>query len=1194
MLARRAADPVTEAAELLAVATAAPREPVALVALRRLAEVSEESPEIARAVEAGLAPALAAGRFQGLAAYRARVARITAAEVLGDLDRVASLRGENGAVKAWTLAGPFGRRRARDFVATWPAESGVLPDAVPPPWAGAPRPTRTIPAPDGSVALDGEPAGGDVFVLAADVTLARGGTYLVTLGTALSARVTVDGALVHERRDFERWLPTVVHVPVALDAGVHRVVVKLARTGERGGLHLAFAREDGAPSDATAAPVAPGTPAPAAPRPDVAAPVGQARALAAALAPDAGASAAALLAGQDAAVFDREAAKALLADAATALPRSAAARWARAVVVAVDPTLDEQVARARAEAGLREALTLDPGHDAARIALAALLRRAGRLEEAEELLAAAPVRGARTASRAREASLALARARIAEERGLHETAEAQVAEAIAGGAGCRALELGRDLAQRRRAVAVEDERVRAAAACRDGRERLAEHLRRRGDLAGAAAALGPVVAARPWAVEPAVALAAIRVAAGDPRWAAQVLSRVRVIWPRSGRVEKKLAEALELAGDLAGAREARARALLDDGGDLTLRRRLAAEDGRELLDAWAEDATSALRAYQAAPRTDDTSAAMVLDAAEVEYHRGGAYTERTHQLIHVLDPHGVEQYGEVSLPPGAEVLVARTRKPDGRSLEPERVVRDGKGTISLAGLEPGDYVELAWLRSERGLGASLAADPFFFRADGQRLFLSRYVVAAPEGLGLAVDPHGLATPAISREGGREVIRVEARDVPANVREPGQPGNGELLPHVQIGLGAGDRAEIQADYADVFGPLSRSTEELRSFAGEIRKAAGAGATPAALARAAWERVSRDVLGGGEGFGAASETLSRGRGSRLLVLQAVLAELGVRSRIALARPYGADPTERRFPSQFGWSYPLLRIEAGGAPIWHDPTYRVAPLGALPSTLLGVEALVIPAPGEAGEVTRTPARAPVEDRHELAVSIRLRADGGAAVQGTELYFGASAAGAKAGIERLDATDRRQVIDGMLARAFRGLALERAEMLGETDADAPVTLRWAGTVGALARPANGGLALDVPLLPARLGARFTQVAARTTPLLIAADEVSTQRIEISVPEGLRAEAAPPASIDGPYGTFTRTERVDGRRLVRDERLVLRRGRIPPERYGDFTAFVAAVDLIQQRPVTFGRAEVPGDVPVPPPGGRAPQAPPQ
>ena len=1182
LVARRVADAPVEAAHLVALAVAAPDHPLAPIALRRLSELVEESPALARLVEDGLAAPLATRRFSGLAAYRARVARIAAAEVLGEHERVAALRAENGAVTAWALAGPFGRRRALDFVEPRPADSGILPEAAPAPLAGAPRPTRTLPAPDGTIALEGEPSQGDVFYLAADVTLAHGGRYLVALGTSMSARLQIDGAQVHERRDFAAHLPTVVHVPISLGAGRHRVLVKVARAEDRAGLHLALAREDGAPSDATWAPAPAGSRAPQASHPAPGAPVFGARALAASLAPEAGAPLAALLAGMDAASIDREAAKALLDEAAAALPGSATVRLARAVVVASDSTLDEQVARARSEAELREALSRDPGHDAARITLASLLRRAGRLDEADEVLRLEPRAAAPApppgAAPGRSAALALARARAAEARGLAETAEALVAEAIAVGGGCAALELGRDLAARRRAVQVEDDRARAFAACRDGRERLAEHLRRRGDLAGAAAALAPVVRARPWALEPSFALAATHVAAGEPGRAVEVLRALRAVWPRSARVEKRLGDALELAGDAAGARAARERALLDDGGDLPLRRALALEDGHEVLDEWAEDAGSAIRAYEAARRTDDTSSAMVLDAAAVEVHPGGAITERTHQVIHVLDPKGVEQFGEVTIPHGGEVLAVRTIKPDGRAVEPERVGKDGKGTISLAGLEPGDYVRLEFVRSLRGDGDGAVADRFYFRAEGSRLFRSTYVVAAPEGLGLAVEAHGMGAPAPVHERGREVIRGTADDVPALVPEPNQPQPGEILPYLHVGIGEG-REAVHRDLADALAGKARSTEEIRAYARRVRAEVGKDATPAALARAAWRRLSKDVLGNGGAFDDASEALSRGRGGRLLLLEAVLAELGVRARVAFVRPFAADPAPRRFPSRTGWSYPLLRIEAGGAPIWHDPALRMAPLGTIPSSVLGCEALVVPEPGEPLEVARTPERGPVEDRRELALRIALRADGGAALDGEERFHGAVAATVKDVIERLDASERRQLVEQMLARTFRGLSLSAVEVLGEQDPDAPFTLRWSGTVGALARAANGGLVVDAEIEPARLGARYVQVAARTTPLVVALPEIIEQRIEVVAPEGFRPEPAPAGAVDGSFGTFARSERADGRTLVREERLVLRRGRIAPEQYADFAAFAASVDHLQQSPAAFA-GEVPGTAP--------------
>jgi tetratricopeptide (TPR) repeat protein len=1164
LLARRALDPDAEAGHLAALAGAEPDGPLALVALRRLAELADHSPAMAHRVEEAVSALQAEGRLRGLAAYRARVARIAAAEVLGDHARAAALRRENGAVTAWTLAGPFGLRRHVDMERSFPPDEGILPASIPGPLGLPERRARTLPAPDGTVSLEGEPRDGDVFFLAAEASLAKGGRYLLTLGTQMSVSLRVDGAELHARRAWTGHLPRLVHLPVDLAPGRHRVVVKASRSAPLASLFVAFVRADGAPSDATFAPTRPGPVEPR--RPGAVAPSMGPRELARALEAEVGRGAAAFLAGVDGAPTDREAAKALLAEAEAALPRSASIRAARAEVLAQDGTLDAQVARARAEAELREALAADPGDAEARVAMAFLLLDAQRLDEADEVLAALGPAAARPAALA-------ARARAADLRGLAERAEALVGEALRSGGGCRVLDHGRELAARRRALALEAARTRAFAECRDGRERLAEYLRRRGDPAGAAEALLPVVAARPWAVEPAFALAASHLATGAPEKAVAVLEALRAVWPRSARIEKELADAKELAGDAAGARAARERALALDGSDLDLRRALALEDGTEVLAPFAEDAGAAIRAYEAARRTDDTSSTMVLDAAVVEIHPGGTATDRTHQVIRVLDQHGVEQFGEVQVPAGAEVLTLRTHKPDGRTLEPERAA-DGKGSASLAGLEPGDYVEIEYLRGNRGDGAGFAADPFFFRAEGTRLFRSSYAVIAPASLGLELDAHGMPAPKPVREGGRVVVRALALDVPALVPEPASPPATELMPFLHVGVGGG-REALHLALADAIADRARPTEEIRALAAEIRRAAGPGADAVALVRAASSRVARTVLGQGGAFGdEASVVLSRGRGSRILVLEALLTALGVRARIALARPFQADQGSWRFPSHGFYAYALLRVEAGREVLWLDPGLRVAPFATIPSSVSDVEALVLPAPGEAAEVVRTPARSRVEERREVDVHVALEPDGSAEVWGEDRYHGAAGASAKAAVERLDAGERRQAIESMLVGSFRGVALSEAVMLGEDDPEGPLVVRWRGRVARLARPAGpgrgAGLVLDAPVLPSKLGARFVQMATRTAPLLVPVPEHVVERVEIRAPAGLSPAPAGPRTVESPFGAFSRSEEAAGRSLVRKFRLDLSRGRFPPERYGDFSAFAAAVDAAEELPATF------------------------
>jgi hypothetical protein len=468
-----------------------------------------------------------------------------------------------------------------------------------------------------------------------------------------------------------------------------------------------------------------------------------------------------------------------------------------------------------------------------------------------------------------------------------------------------------------------------------------------------------------------------------------------------------------------------------------------------------------------------------------------------------------------------------------------------------------------------------AADPFFFEVAGARLFRSSYVVAAPAGLGLEVDGHGMPAPPVVREGPDDVVRAVARDVPAHVPEPGGPSSTEHMPFLHVGVGGG-REALQLGLADAIVDRTRPTEDLRALAREVRAAAGPGASPAALARAAWARVARAVLGQGGALGEeASVVLSRGRGGRLVVLKALLSELGLRARIALARPFSADPSPWRFPSH-SFSYPLLRIEAGGETVWTDPSLRLGALGTLPAVVEDVEALVLPEPGEAPEVARTPSRPRGELGRELRIRIDLAEDGTAAISGEDRYGGAVAAAAKAALEQLDALDRRHTVEAMLARSFRGLQLTEASISGEDDPDAPLVIRWRGSAPKLARQAGDRLVLDAEILPIQLGAEYVRVAGRTTPLLVASPMRLLQRLELSAPAGLAAVTVPSRSLETPFGSFVRKETSEGGVLVREDRLDLERGRITPDRYAGFAAFAAAVDEAQAQETVFAPGQRP------------------
>jgi hypothetical protein len=1169
LLAQRGLDDGAEAESLLALLANAPGHPLAPLAARRLGELAELSPALGSKVEAGLAPVLASGKLRGVAALRVRGALAAAAEARGDTGAAARFRAENGTVGAWTLAGPWGAYHALEIDRAFPPEQGALPARFEgPPNVGVLE-ARILPVTAGVASLDGEPPNADIWYLAADVRLARGGDYLVSVGASATARLALDGEPLAERRAYASFLPGAVVVPRSLGAGVHRLLVKVGRGAGRASLAVSFARADGAPSDAESSAPAPGGEPSAAMRPGSPPPVAwSARELAASLEGEAGPALARWLAARDRLDSDREEAKALLEQGLSFLPNAAPLRAALGDALRDDPTLADRVGRARAEALYREALARDPGDAATRLRRAELMRLGDRLDDAQAALddLAPP--------EARRPQALLARARLAAVRGFPEGAERLAEEAWQRGSLCPALEMLYDLVSRRDAVAREDEVAQALVSCPGGRERLAEHRRLRGNAAGAVALLEPLARAWPARIETRLALARALTARGEPAAAAAALADLARLWPRDARIQRRRADALELAGDRSGAGAARRAALALDGADLKLRRALALENGTEVLEAEAEDGAATIRGYEAAAPRTSTSSALVLDALALEAYPDGAYTERVHQVVAVADQRGVERWGEVSVPHGAEILRLRALKRDGRILEPEEAGGD-KPSVSLTGLEPGDYVEFEYLRARPSRGATIpgfTADAFFFRVESEPLWRSSYVALAPRGSGLAGDAHHLEPPPVKVEGDREVVRLLRTAVPALVPEPGAPGIAEYLPFLLVGAGAG-REALQLAVADGFLERVRPSREVAALAQDVMRPPGA--APLAgeeLLRALYERVNRSVEGqGGSLSDSAGAVLSRGRGSRLILLKALCSAAGLRARVALARGFETDPAAYRFPRAELYAYPVLRVEIDGRTHWLDPSTRWTPFGVLPGNLRGVEALVLPEPGDAPEVARTPEAGPPEGR-EIDLRVAVGPGGDAVIEAVESYLGFDGAAAKSALERLDAASRRQAVEQSLSRSFRDLTLESLAVEGEQQLGTPLVLRWRARVRQLVRVVGGKAALETPLFPVRLGSRFLARGVRETPLLVATDERQVLRMEMALPPGAEPAPAGARDVESPFGGLRRSEQVRGATLVREDRFVLRRGRVQPAGYDAFARFARSVDELQGQPLRLGR----------------------
>jgi hypothetical protein len=494
-----------------------------------------------------------------------------------------------------------------------------------------------------------------------------------------------------------------------------------------------------------------------------------------------------------------------------------------------------------------------------------------------------------------------------------------------------------------------------------------------------------------------------------------------------------------------------------------------------------------------------------------------------------------------------------------------------------------------WIRGRPARGPAIpgwTADAFYFRSEDTPFFRSTYAVAAPRGT-LVVEAQHMASPPVVEERGRDVLRHEARAVPALVAEPNDPSIAEYVPWVQAGSGSGlEPAALAA--ADAFVTRIRPSREIRAFAAGTARpggAAGRRLEGEALVREAYRQVMDRVEGSGSLGDQASHVLSRGRGNRLLLLAATLDALGVPARIALVRPFHADPTPHRFPRLDLYGVAVLRVEAGGRVIWLDPAVRWNPFEVLAPPARDAEALVLPRPGEALRLERTPADAGA-DGYEVELKIALDPLGDAVVEGAERFSGHEAAATKVALQSVDARQRRQVVEQGLSRSFRALALEEVTFEGEGRMEEPLVIRYRARVPGLAGGAAGRRVIDTVPYPARLAARFAPLAARETPLLVAGDERARLRIIVVPPPGAVPGPAPLREVVGAQGRFRREEWLEGGALVREDRLDLRRGRVAPAEYPAFARFAADVDEAQSAPMDVGGLPDAPPAPSRPPAG--------
>ena len=1101
-------------------------------------------------VQSALEQLLAAPGLANPARYLATSTLIDFAYRRGDRTEAQHIAQQLGCVTEMQAAGPFGPRELLGFDVQYPVKAGApLQSSYDLGPGRGVRPSRTVGAHGCAINVGGGPVaeGGTTYAHGA-LTAPAKAHYLLRLQTASSTELFLDGRSIVRMDSRKELTPDVVYVPVELNAGTHDVLIKLTTRHPNPAVALALLPQRASDVAAVALP-------------------GCARAQ-----QFEGYLRTAIALGRGDVLPARVSLEGVQPDK----PAAPLRRLQRASLLLSDPLLPSDMREDESRRQLIAAQKSDPGLWGPPLQLASMAAGNGRATEAIASLRKVVAQWPEVPS----IGLALA-ALLREQRW---TAEAdsvleQVRKRVPDACGVlsQLLEALRDR-QREEQAAKLVEQVMACEGQSNARYALLLRERRWDD---AQKELARLEALEPPQNRYAWLLARLELAKnrGDDATIERTIAELQASYPRSSTGALEAIDRAAGRGDDAAALGIAQAALQREPASMAELYRLSPVlGGKHLLAEFRKDGLAQIKAFEASGRHYDGPQVLVFDYMAVRVLPDLSSVALVHSIEKAQSDEAVEDLAEVQLPEGAHVLTLRVIKPDGRKLEADTI--EGKDSVSLPSVTPGDYVETEYLLYQdppEGFPRGYAGDRFYFKSFEIPFDHSEIVVVLPKDLQAEVDPRGDAPKREERvEGDLRIWRFAVNESTALKTEPDAVSVREYLPSIRVGAAATWPKLIESIREalvdrDIYDP---------EIAQKAREIAGKDKDPKVRAQRLYDWVLQNIEESDDLFSQAAVMLRARTGNRARVLHYMLNIASIPSRLVLVRNSGADNTPSNMADGDTYSHLLVTIGgtapalSGGASIgkgteetWLFTSERYAPFGYVPPQLRGQPAMRL-------DATAEPARAPAshagDELRTLALDITLAADGSAKVAATETVAGAGAVAWRSNLESVPKAElEHRFEEEYLARLLPGARLAKLEIEGLTRDDPAVVIKYSFELGSLGRKIGDRWALP-SMLEADLSNNYAQLAQRTTVEQVPNPLEFDTKVLIHLPKGSARPALPApvklqAALDG-RPTFVMNTRMQDDAIVVERSLRLPSMRVRPDQYPTFASFCQAVDAVEAK----------------------------
>ena len=558
-------------------------------------------------------------------------------------------------------------------------------------------------------------------------------------------------------------------------------------------------------------------------------------------------------------------------------------------------------------------------------------------------------------------------------------------------------------------------------------------------------------------------------------------------------------------------------------------------------------------------RPDGAPSSYLLDHQITRVYEDGSTLERYHGVVAVHDRDGVEREGEQQFP-SDYLLVLRTIKPDGTTVEPEFV--PDKNTVGMSGLEVGDIVEYEYLSltGPNGIKKGSYYTPYIFMfQDVEKPFArTSWSIKYPSAFRMTFFEQNLPSPpSVTVEDGLTVRKYEYRAMPRLAREPDLPFKNLYLPLVDA-VGNMDWKDYALALQDQVTGSYQVTPEIRRKCGEVLKGA---ATDKEKARLVIDFVLTAIEGEGKGWGNPTETLLLGEGNRLQLAMAMLGAAGVKFDLLFAKPVTEEKDRNDLPSEGRFQIPVLRIYPDGGPedFFLESPYRDA--GVLPWYLQGAEAMPVTSP-EPWKTVRiredwTPWESCVlSERRNFDKEGNLLVDISQALdpdQGTQF---------RSAFKKLPKDRWKEVLQMAFAKQFGNVEITGYEFMNLDEYDRELVMNATAKVSSYATAASGMLRIEEPIDRLELMRNFGSLEKRSLPLSTGSPFIINQTYSMTLPEGGVSAVFPgKKKISSKYGSYFLSvkKRAGGWTIERKATVPFQI--VPPQEYSEFVSFLKQVD---------------------------------